>query len=157
MPELSPAYTEMRDTLLANAPETSKAKAPDELPHVYALVTDVGFELLFTVAAYADGTTSVYDGKGGAAVGLGDAGEIAALNRALLREIEAHLDWFAPVESTPLPAFGLVRFTVLTYEGRLGVEVDGPSLLRGLHPLTKAFAAVMAIMEQARRSTSRKQ
>lgn len=153
MPELSPVYTEMRDALLAVSPDVGGMQPSDDLPHVYGAVIDIGFEVLFTVAAFADGTTSVYNGTGGGAAGLGSLPDAAMMGRAMLRAIEAELDRFGPVESTPLPAFGQVRFTILTHEGRLGIEVDGTPLLRGRDPLAKPFAAVMSIMELARKLT----
>jgi hypothetical protein len=81
---------------------------------------------------------------------LGVLPEIAVLGRGILRAAEANLASFGPVESPPLPAFGRVRFTVLTYEGRLGLDVDGAALLKGQLALSTAFKAVMAIMQRAR-------
>jgi hypothetical protein len=153
MPELSPVYTEMRDTLLAVLPETSSMRPTDELPHVYGAVVDIGFEPLFTVIAFADGTTSVYDATGGAAVGLGEMVEFRVLSHGLLRAVEANLRAFGPVESTPVPLFGLVRITVLAYDGRLGVEVNGPALLTGKHKLAAIFSTAMAIMSRAQQLT----
>jgi hypothetical protein len=157
MPELSPAYTEMRDTLLAVTPETAGMQPTDVLPHVYGTLIDIGFEVLYSVAAFADGTTSAYDSTGGAVGHLGDLGDMAMMNRALLREVEAHLDQFEPVESSPLPAFGRVRITVLTYDGLRGIELDGTPLLKGQHPLSKVFSAAMAIVESARQVAAQKQ
>jgi hypothetical protein len=150
-PELSPNYIEMREALLATRPDGGATQPTDELPHVFGVVVDVGFEVLFTTAVFADGTTSVYNGNGGGAVGLGEVGQIGMLSRALLGAIEANLAAFEPIEATPLPPFGRVHFTAITYDGRLGVEVDGGSLVKGQHALTKPFAAVMAIMDAARR------
>ena len=154
MPELSPVYTELRDGFLAVSPETNHMAPTDDLPHVYGAVIDIGFEALFTVAAFADGTTSVYNSTGGGAAALGTLPEAAMMSRAMLRALEAEVSGFKPVDSTPLPAFGRVRFTVLPYEGRLGIEVDGTPLLEGKHSLSKPFAAVMSIMDLARKLTS---
>jgi hypothetical protein len=156
MSDISPVYTEMRDTLLAVSPETSSMAPTDDLRRVYGVLIDIGFEVLFTVAAYADGTTSVYNGNGGGSAGLGDVADLAMMSRAMMRSIEANLDEFKPVESTPLPAFGRVRFTVLTYDGRLGINADGAALIKGQHKLSKPFAAAMAIMERARQLTAAK-
>jgi hypothetical protein len=154
MSELSPAYTEAREALLASSPETSQTEAAEALPHVYGVVVDIGFNPLFTVAAFADGTTSAYDGNGQSVTGLGETMETLVLSRGILRAVEANIDSLRPVDSTPLPVFGRVRFTVLTYDGRLGTEADGPALLKGQHPLSNAFNAVMGIMERARHQAS---
>ena len=156
MPELSPVYTEMRDGFLAVSPETNHMAPTDDLPHVYGAVIDIGFEALFTVAAFADGTTSVYNSTGGGAAALGTLPEAAMMSRAMLRALEAEVSGFKPVDSTPLPAFGRVRFTVLTYDGRLGVNADGAALIKGQHKLSKPFAAAMTIMERARQLTAAK-
>lgn len=150
MPELSPAYTETRETLLAVAPDAGLARPDAEPAHVYGLVADIGFEMLFTIGTYSDGATTLCGGDGTTITGLGDSVEVAVLSRGLLRQAEANLAAFAPVGPPPLPAYGKVRFTVLTYAGRLGAELDGSPLLKGEHALSPLFAAVMAIMERAR-------
>jgi hypothetical protein len=150
MPELSPAYTEAREALLAASPETSQVEVPEAPSQVYGVIVDIGFNPLFTVGVFADGTTSAYDGNGGAVTGLGEMIATLVLGRGVLQAVEANTASFRPVESTPVPAFGRVRFTVLTRDGRLGVEADGAALLKGGHPLSTAFNAVMGIMEQAR-------
>ncbi len=155
MPELSRVYTDLREIFLEVTPESSSPEATpmqptDELPRVYGVVVDIGFELLFTVAIYADGTTDACDATGGGVNDLGQMAEIAVLGRGILRAVEANLASFGPVESPPLPALGRVRLTALTYEGRLGLEVDGAALLKGQLPLSTAFSAVMAIMQRAR-------
>jgi hypothetical protein len=149
MPELSPQYMEMRQSLLDVAPD-SEALAPTEtLPHVYGVVVDIGFEVLFTVAAYSNGRTGLFMSNGGSATDLGEVPEILVLSRGLLRQAEADLTEFAAVESTPPPSFGRVRFTILTHQGRLGVNVDGPAVLKGQHKLSTLFSTVMAIMQLA--------
>ncbi|MGD0122215.1 MAG: hypothetical protein ABSC46_06615 [Candidatus Limnocylindrales bacterium] len=155
MPELSPAYTEARAALLATSPEPGGMEATEDLPHVYGVIVDIGFSPLYTVAAFADGTTSAYDGNGGSVTGLGEITGTLVLGRGVLRAVEANLAGLRPARSTPLPAPDRVVFTVLTYEGRLGVEADGAALLRGRHPLSTAFNAVMGIMEQARHMVPR--
>jgi hypothetical protein len=154
MSELSPDYTAARDALLATRPQTTEAEAAEALPHVYGVIVDIGFNPLFTVAAFADGTTSAHDGNGHSVTGLGESMETLVLGRGVLRSVEENIGSFRPVDSTPLPSFGRVRFTVLTYDGLLGAETDGAALLKGQHPLSKAFTAVMAIMEQARHAAS---
>ena len=154
MSELSPEYTAARDALLASPPETTEAETAEAFPHVYGVIVDIGFNPLFTVAAFVDGTTSAYDGNGHSVTGLGESMETLVLGRGVLRSVEENMGSFRAVDSTPLPSFGRVRFTALTYDGRLGVETDGAALLKGKHPLSKAFTAVMAIMEQARHAAA---
>lgn len=110
----------MRNELLAVSPDTAHMQPTDALPHVYGALIDIGFEVLFTVAVYADGSTSVYNNNGGGNAGMGSLPDIAAMSGALLRSIEELLNEFKSVESTPLPGFGKVRFTILTYNGRQG-------------------------------------
>jgi hypothetical protein len=151
MPELSTIYEQLREVLIETAPEAPIEPTAD-LPHVYGVVVDVGFELLFTVAAFADRRTLACDSNGGGFNDLAESPEGLVLGHSILRGAEEHLDMFAPVESKPpLPAFGRVRFTVLTYDGKLGVELDGPPLLKGQSPLSHVFTAVMGILDRARR------
>jgi hypothetical protein len=150
MPELSPIYEQLREVLVDTEPE-APMEPTAELPHVYGVVVDVGFQLLFTVAAFADRRTIACDANGGGFNDLAENPEGLVLGHSILRAAEDHLDMFKPVESTPPPAFGRVRFTVLTYDGKLGIELDGSPLLKGESPLSHAFTAVMGILDRARR------
>ena len=154
MPELSPAYTEAREALLATPPATSGSENGEALPRVYGVIVDIGFDPLFTVAIFADGTASAIDGNGQSVTGLGEMMEVLVLGRGVLRAAEENMATFAPVDATPLPAFRRVRFTILTKDGRLGVEADGATLLKGQHPLARAFTAVMGIIERARHAAA---
>ena len=150
MSDLSPAYIEAREALLGTPRATSDPETADAQPRAYGVIVDIGFNPLFTVAAFADGTTSAHDGNGYSVTGLGESMQTLVLGRGVLRGAEENLTSFAPVDSAPLPAYGRVRFTVLTDDGPMGVEADGAALLKGQHPLSRAFTAVMGIMEQAR-------
>jgi hypothetical protein len=149
MPELSPQYMEMRQSLLDVAPDVEAFPPTEALPHVYGVVVDIGFDALFTVAAFSSGRTGLFMSNGGSTADLGEVPEILVLSRGLLRQAEADLAQFAAVESTPPPSFGRVRFTVLTQEGRRGVNVDGPAVLKGQHRLSTMFTTIMAIMQLA--------
>ncbi len=149
MPQLSPIYEQLREVLIDTKPDTPMEPTA-ELPHVYGVVVDVGFELLVTIAAYADGRTIACDANGGGFNDLGESAEGRVLGHSMLRDAEEHRDMFKAVESTPPPAFGRVRFTVLTYDGKLGLDLDGPPLLKGQSPLSHAFTAVIGIADRAR-------
>jgi hypothetical protein len=150
MPEISPIYTELRDVLVATTADSEAMEPTDELPHVYGVVVDIGFQLALTVAVFSDGRVIACDGNGGGFNDLGQAAEAMVFGQLILRTAETNLELFSPVHETPLPAFGRVRFTVLTHEGIRGAELDGPPLLKGQSPLSHAFTAVMGIMERAR-------
>jgi hypothetical protein len=150
MAEISTIYTELRDVLIATTAESGSMEPSDEFPHVYGVVVDIGFALAFTVAVFSDGRVIACDGNGGGFNDLGSAAETMVFGQLILRAAEQNLDLFAPIAETPLPTFGRVRFTVLTYEGRRGVDLEGPPLLKGQSPLSHAFTAVMGIMDRAR-------
>jgi hypothetical protein len=150
MPEISPIYAELRDVLIATTAESGSMEPSDEFPHVYGVVVDIGFALAFTVAVYSDGRVIACDGNGGGFNDLGQAAEPMVFGQLILRAAEQNLDLFTPVDETPLPTFGRVRFSVLTYEGTRGADLEGPPLLKGQSPLSHAFTAVMGIMDRAR-------
>ena len=150
MAEISPIYTELRDVLIATTAESGSMEPSDEFPHVYGVVVDIGFALAFTVAVYSDGRVIVCDGNGGGFNDLGLAADAMVFGQLILRAVEQNLELFVPVEETPLPAFGRVRFSVLTYDGKRGADLEGPPLLKGQSPLSHAFTAVIAIMDRAR-------
>ena len=150
MPELSPIYKELREVLLATTAESGAMEPTDDFPHVYGVVVDIGFELLFTVAIYQDGRVIACDANGGGFNALGQIPESTIFGQAVLRDAEKNLDLFAPVDQAPMPAFGRVRFSVLTYEGLRSANLEGAPLVKGQGPLSHAFAAVMGIMDLAR-------
>jgi hypothetical protein len=154
MPGLSPQYIEMRQNLLDVAPDSETLVPTETLPHVYGVVVDIGFDVLFTMATFSSGRTGLFMSNGGSVADLGEVAEISVLSRGLLRQAEADLAEFTAVESTPPPSFGRVRFTVLTHQGRLGVNVDGPAVLKGQHKLSTMFTTVMAIMQLTQQRTA---
>jgi hypothetical protein len=145
MPEIAPIYTEMRARLLGVKPADGDLAPSAQLPHVYGAVIDLGFEIYMSVVAFADGTTSMYNAIGGAAVGLGDVEIARAAASRLLESVEA-----AP----ELPEPARVRVTALTYEGRRTTEVEGPGLLRGGQPLSIVFANALRLLAIAQQLTA---
>ena len=149
--ETSPLYLEMRDRMLALTNDEGRMRPTEQLPNVYGVIVDVGFDVLFSVAVFADGTTSVYNSQGGVISGLGRLQEIEFFNHQVLVAVETNLDQLEQVASTPLPDFGRVRITALTYDGRLGADLEGEPLLSGNEPLSDALLNSLAIIDRAQK------
>lgn len=149
--ETSPLYLEMRDRMLAETNDEGRMRPTEQLPHVYGAIVDVGFDVLFSVGVFADGTTSVYNSTGGVISGLGRIQEIEFFNHQVLVSVETNLDRLEAVTSTPLPEFGRVRITALTYDGRLGADLEGEPLLSGNEPLSDALLNSLAIIDRAQK------
>jgi hypothetical protein len=66
--------------------------------------------------------------------------------------IEAHLAELNPVDETPTPRIGRVRFYARTCEGTLGAEATEDQLGRD-HPLSPVFRAGHAVITAIRESS----
>jgi hypothetical protein len=146
----SPVYLEMRDRMLAIEP-AGLMQPSEELPRVYGAIVDVGFDTLFTAAAFVDGKTAVFDSRGGITAELERLQEVEFIGYHLLVAIEKHLDQLTEVTSTDLPAFGRVRITALTYAGRLTADIEGEPLLGGNEPLSDALLAALSIIDRSQK------
>jgi hypothetical protein len=149
MTEPSSVFAATRKRLLAVVPKSGAVRPSPDLQHVFGAVVDVGFNPLFTVAAFADGTVTVLDSGGNVIAGLGDMPEFRQRAHDLLAAVEGNLSRMAAVTRTPVPAFGRVRVTALTYNGRMGVDLPGEPLLSGLEPLSVVLLTSLAIIDKA--------
>jgi hypothetical protein len=132
--------------LLLDARE-SGMRSSAEHPHVWGILMETGYpEAVATLAAFLDGTTSLYFSSGGGVIGAGDHGSVRAELPAFFAEAESHLADFAPATSTPLPAVGRVRFYIRTFEGTLTAEASEDDLGEMRHVLSPVFHAGHAVI-----------
>jgi hypothetical protein len=94
---------------------------------------------LVTLAAVADGTTSLYFSTGGGVIGGGGHESVSSANRKLLAFIETGLDLFVPIERPLELMDGSVSFAVLTYEGLRGARDEEKKVIDRRSPLWPAY------------------
>lgn len=150
-----PAATDMhrvlRDlTLRGDVPPSGLARTSTH-PNVWAVLLEMGFDSgAATLCAVADGTTSLYLSSDGGVLGAGAHPSVRAASEALLCAAQSHLDELSPVEATPLPGPGRVRFYVRTDRGTLGAEAAQAELGAGGHLLSPLFFAGDAVLSALR-------
>jgi len=151
-PEPAPIYTAMREMVLALVPGEAGLAPSSQPPHVWGLLTEMGFpDGSVTLVSLADGTTSMYFSGGGGLIGCGGHAAVAAASRALVAEAERLAASLAPTDAFPLPAAGRVRFYLLALDGKRTAEAGQEELADGRHPLAPLFLRSDEVVGQVRR------
>jgi hypothetical protein len=133
-------------TELGIAPTTAR-------PHVWAVLMETGYQKgVATLVSFADGTSSLYFSTGGGVLGAGAHATVRAMGDALLTAAETHLADLTPMDVTPLPGVGRVRFYVRTFGGMMGAEADERVLGESRHPLSPLFHSAHAVISAIRES-----
>lgn len=123
-------------------------------PHVWGAIMELGYPTgIATLLSFAEGTTSLYFSNGGGVIGAGEHAAVRQAADVLLDVFEAHLDEMSPIEETPTPRIGRVRFYARTFEGTLGAEATEDQLGEKLHPLSPVFFAGHAVITAIRESS----
>ncbi len=146
-----PGPLDLRGRILALAPAEVLSQPTPDLPHVWAVLTDIGMGgAMATIVAFADGTTSLYTSTGGGVIGAGAVPAVRAANQALLRVVESQLEAFPRSATDAPPGDGEVSFVVLTYDGPRRASAPVKGLFDGPHPLSAAWSAANEVMTQLR-------
>lgn len=104
-----------------------------------------------TLAAIADGTTSLYFGTGGGIIGSGGKAEVRKASQAFLDAMDRDSAGFAIVTSFPLPAAGRVHFYALKADGvYASADVDEQTVREPGNPLLPLYAAGQDVITQLR-------
>ena len=116
-------------------------------PNVFGVIMDTGFpESWVTLVALVDGTTSLYFGTGGGAIGAGEHESVRRETLALLSLAERYVQQLAAVDEFPLPPNGEVRFYLRTYAGARSAQAPQETLGAGAHALSPLFFAAHAVI-----------
>lgn len=146
------AYLGLRNLALSSA-SSEEAKSsktgPDE---PIAVLMDVALtHRTGTIAAYADGTASIYISNGGGY--LGGSQSYKSIHDAGLQMIAAGHKFQPTMQLTkqfPLPAMGEVIFYVVTKSGVYTAHAPQTELNQRTHPLTELYAAGQEVITQYR-------
>lgn len=140
----SPDYVgfarDMRQRFLVR-PAAEWGMAPTaEHPDLYGVLVEWLAEgATLTVAAFCDGSASVYSTRGTGMIG-GHADDVVRSEaRALVVAATGFLDEAAPVSAYPYPAPGRVRFYLLTFGGVRVLEAALDSLCEGESPYAALY------------------
>lgn len=120
-------------------------------PRVWGAIVELGYPTgIATLMVLSEGTISLYFSNGGGVIGAGEDPAVRLPGEVLLDSLEAHLAELQPVEVTPTPRIGRVRFYARTFDGTFGAEVPEEDLTSGEHPLSPTFHAAHAVITAIR-------
>jgi hypothetical protein len=123
-------------------------------PLVWGAIMELGYTTgIATLMTLAEGTTSLYFSNGGGVIGAGTHAAVRDAAERFLDLVESYLAALPPVDATPTPRIGRVRFYARTFEETRGVEVGEDELSRHLHPLSPVFLAGHAVITAIRESS----
>jgi hypothetical protein len=111
-----------------------------------------------SLAAVADGTTSLYFGSGGGIIGAGGNERVREASARFLDAAFAASSRFARTSSHPTPADATVRFYILKPDGaHASGELAERELRTAGHPLLPLYAAGQDLITEIRLSQEQRQ
>ncbi len=156
-PEPAPIYLQLRQYVLGLDPAELGFEAGSLGHAVYGVIMESSYPVgSATLTALADGTTSLYYSTGGGMLGSSDFAPLAQASQALVAAAESQLAHFTPASDESLPEVGMVRFTLLTFEGRLSASDSQSNLAAGTAWLFPVYAAAQQTLTQLRLLSEKK-
>ena len=144
----------LRDQALRITAPDLDLSPTSERPHVWGAIMELGYPTgIATLVTLAEGTTSLYFSNGGGVIGAGEHEAVRQAAETFLDVVEDHRGHLVPIDETPTPRIGRVRFYVRTFEGTLGAEETENELGGNHHPLSPVFYAGHAVITAIREST----
>lgn len=154
MPDPAGMMRKLREQALRATASDLELTPTAARPHVWGAVMELGYPTgIATLMSLAEGTTSLYFSNGGGVIGAGEHATVREAAEQFLDAVEDHLGDFPPVEATPTPRIGRVRFYVRTFDGTLGVEAPEEDLGNNRHPLSPVFHAGHAVITAIREAS----
>jgi hypothetical protein len=146
------AFRRLRERLLALTPTEIGLEA--DCPVWLALMELGSPEGVISLAAVADGTTSVTFSTGGAIVAAGDDEQVRLAGEAFLAVVEDNMDRLDPARAgaPPLPEEGQARFCALTAKGMRVGDAMVADIARRDDRLLALYAAGQEVFTQVRLS-----
>ena len=149
----APAPADLRRAVLRRELFAGASSPAGDHPRAVLMDWGVGNGVA-TLAAFDDGTTSLYTSGGGGIIGAGGHETVRAAAAAFRAEGERMRAQFAPTEpndSFPLPPTGQVVFYLVTADATLRAgPVEGKDFASGQHPLTRLGNAAQATIAAMR-------
>src|SRR5882724_8430787 len=151
-------YLGLRNLALQNPPAKIQGASTAKPGEPFAVLMDWGIPAgTATVAAYADGTASVYLSSGGGYLGGGQSHE--SIRNAAMKTVEMASELkslMQPTTTYPLPQRGQVTFYVRTDSGVLTATVTEDELRSHRSPLYKLGDSAQTIITEYRLTQKQK-
>jgi hypothetical protein len=114
------------------------------LPRVYGLLMDQKIAGTgFTLAAFGEGSVSLYWGANGGIIGAGE-------HESVLAKAEQLLALAQEVPPSSSPSRGDVEFCFKAFEGDFTVSADTQALFQATHPLHSLYMAAQDVITEIR-------
>ncbi len=110
---------------------------------------ETGYEVgTASLVVIEDGTTSLYYSTGGGLVGSPYYYPVAEAAKKMVAQAGALIIMLLAAEEIDLPSRGEVRFTLLTFSGKLTAVAPEQSLASGEHALSQLYQAGRETLKQ---------
>jgi hypothetical protein len=148
-PDFAGLARDMRERFLVRPPAEWGMAPTAENPHVYGVLMEwLADDATLTVAAFCDGSASVYSTRGQGMIG-GNADEVVRSEaRALVHAAAEFSDEAAPVSEFPHPGPDRVQFYLLTFAGVRVLEALLDAVCDGRSPYTELYDHGWAVFER---------
>ena len=134
-----PTYLQFRDRILTLDPYKLGLKA-QFAKEVWGIIMEIGYEVgTASLVALADGTTSLYYSTGGGLLGSPDYAPVSEAAKGMVALAENIIHQASPTEKVDLPFVGQVRFTFLTFSGKLTTIAPEKTLASGEDSLSQLY------------------
>lgn len=139
----------LRQKLLSLDPEEIDIHPGRDYPEVWGVLMDTTYpDGIASLAALADGTTSLYLSTGGGMIGSGSQPLVSKAAKHMVQVAGLHLEQSQLTMDYPLPPQDHVRFYLLTFKGVRSAGVSLLELQMGGHPLSELFKAGHELITQ---------
>jgi hypothetical protein len=105
---------------------------------------------VWSLAVFADGTTSLYFSTGGGIIGSGAHQRVREASKSMLEVAARSQSKLKATLGTPAPQPGMVQFYLLTQQGTLAYSADEQSLGHNRDQLSEFFHAGHSVVAQVR-------
>ncbi len=147
-PEPSTTYLQLRDRILNLDPKDLGLEISSST-QVWGILMETGYaEGIATLVAFADGTISLNYSTGGVLLGNPEFPPLAQAAKALIALANDLAEKISSNEEIQIPSVGQVRFTFLTFAGKLTSSAAIKSLQAGDHPLSQLFRSGQEVLAQ---------
>jgi hypothetical protein len=127
---------------------------PFEGTQILAVILDWGQSKgAATIAAMADGATSLYTSTGGGVIGGGFHAPVREAHRRLMYAAQENLAEFAPTSEAPIPGKDHLAIVIRTTEGLRRAEASYADVQDGSAPGQAVFDAANEVMTALRVAT----
>jgi hypothetical protein len=144
-------FQTLRKKILTLNPREVNITPTTEHPIIWAALMESAWpEVIVTLAALVDGTTSLYFSNGGGIIGSGNHPAVGKAAKRMIAAAELCLEYTEAVSECHIPQPECVCFHLLTFTGAYSAEIPESELQSEKHALSSIYAAGQELITQIR-------